>query len=150
MFQKLSKKNIILIILAAMMVGLLAFFNLFVLKPNLSAPFQELNNVNLSFSFEDLNLFALSWNNLIPDDLANINGAPEITVSTGLLPDSDFDIKIPLIDLRPPSISADDNIVKTVSAQCRPFQKIFSCAKIYNLQDKATCEQCQKEKNNAK
>ena len=143
MFKMPSKKAIILIILAVAAVGLIVFLDSFISKANLSKRFRELNDVSLSFSFESFNLAGASWDNLVPDDLADIQGSPEIIINTNILPAEDFDVKVPSVSLQPPLVNAD-NVVKAVSEECVQFQTVSSCSKINDIRDKALCEQCQK------
>jgi len=145
MFKVPSKKTIILIILAAAAIGLIVFLDSFTSKANLSRQFQELNDVSLNFSFENLNLSGVSWDNLVPDDLADIQASPEIIINTNILPAEDFDLAVPSVNLQPPLVSAN-NVAEIVSAECAQFQYTSSCAAIGDLQDKALCEQCQKGK----
>lgn len=145
MFKMPSKKTIILIILAVAAIGLIVLLDFLTSRQDLSKQFKELNDLNLNFSFEDLDISEAPWTSLVPDDLANVPGSPQITVNTNILSDEEFNIKAPFVNLEPPVVG-NSNVFKPIAAECGQFQSVSSCSKISSSQDRAICEQCQKGK----
>jgi len=138
----LKKKNIILITAAAAAGLALAVVLYFVItaRPDLSKPFEELNNVDLNLSFEALGLSEASWVSLVPDDLAGIRGNPVINVSANVLPDEDFNVQIPVIEIKPPDVNVA-NIAPVVSERCLPFKDLSSCS-LADAKDQSLCNKC--------